>query len=95
MADGIVRGFSPARFGPNDLITRDQMAAMVVRADKLALVSGPLPFTDAAQIAPWAREYVETAVKNGLVHGYPDGTFQPHRYATRAEAVTVIADLLK
>ena len=95
MADGIVREFSPARFAPNDLITRDQMAAMVVRADKLALVSGPLPFTDAAQIAPWAREYVETAVKNGLVHGYPDGTFQPHRYATRAEAVTVIADLLK
>lgn len=41
------------------------------------------------------REYVETAVKDGIVLGYPDGTFRPLAYATRAEAVTVIAGLLK
>ena len=94
-ADGIVTGFNATHFGPNDLITREQMAAIVVRAGKLALISGSLPFTDAAQIDPWAREYVETAVKDGIIHGYPNGTFQPHGYATRAEAVTVIAGLLK
>ncbi len=94
-ADGIVRGYDATHFGPNDPINREQMAAMVVRADKLALVSGPLPFTDAAQIAPWARKYVETAVKDGIIHGYPDGSFRPHGYATRAEAATVIAGLLK
>ncbi len=94
-ADGIVTGFNATHFGPNDPITREQMAAMVVRADKLVPVSGTLSFTDAASIATWALPAVTTAVKDGIVNGYPDGTFRPLAYATRAEAVTVIARLLK
>jgi hypothetical protein len=94
-AYGIVKGYDAAHFGPDDLITREQMTAMLVRAAKLAPVTGTLSFADAALIDPWAREDVITAVKDGIIHGYPDRTFRPHGYATRAEAVTVIAGLLK
>ena len=94
-AYGIVSGYDASHFGPNDLITREEMTAMVVRAAKLVPASGELTFKDAAMIDPWARGYVVTAVKDGIVNGYPDGTFRPLNHATRAEAVTVIARLLK
>jgi hypothetical protein len=95
VAYGIVKGYDSTHFGPNELITREQMTAMVVRAAKLAAVSGELTFKDAAQIDSWARGDVVTAVKDGIIHGYPDDTFRPLGYATRAEAVTVIAGLVK
>lgn len=94
-AYGIVKGYDANHFGPNDLVTREQMTAMVVRAAKLAPVSGKLTFKDAPQIDQWAREDVLTAVKDGIVHGYPDGTFRPLNHATRAEAASVIVSLLK
>ena len=94
-AYGIVSGYDATHFGPNDPITREQMTAMVVRAAKLAPVSGELNFKDAGQIDAWARGDVLTGVKDSIVNGYPDGTFQPLADATRAEALTVIAGLLK
>jgi len=100
-AYGIVKGYDAAHFGPNDLISREQMTAMVVRAARLAPVSGELTFMDAAKIDAWARGNVITAVKNGIVHGYPPSTsggyptFRPLNHATRAEAVTVIMGILK
>ena len=50
---------------------------------------------DATQIDAWARGDVVTAVKNGIIHGYPGGTFRPLNHATRAEAATVIAGMVK
>jgi uncharacterized protein YjdB len=94
-AYGIVSGYDASHFGPNDLVTREQMTAMVVRAAKLAPVSGELTFKDAALIDPWARGYVVPAVKDGIVNGYPDDTFRPLAYATRAGAATVIAGIAK
>ncbi|HUW63492.1 MAG TPA: S-layer homology domain-containing protein [Spirochaetia bacterium] len=43
----------------------------------------------------WAYANIEKLVSLGAITGYPDGTFRPLNHATRAEAVTVIASLLK
>ncbi|HUW63708.1 MAG TPA: S-layer homology domain-containing protein [Spirochaetia bacterium] len=94
-AYGIVSGFDSSHFGPNDLVTREQITAMVVRVAKLAPVTGELFFEDAGRIDPRAREDVITAVKDGIINGYPDGTFRPFANANRAEAVTVVAGILK
>ena len=94
-AYGIVSGYDATHFGPSEAITREQMTVMVVRAAKLAPVSGELTFKDAALIDGWAREDVLIAVKDGIVHGYPDGTFRPLNHATRAEAATEIAGIVK
>lgn len=97
-AYGIVDGLDATHFGPNDLVTREQMTAMALRAVDTSLrgypapVTGTLSFKGAAMIDPWD---IITAVKDSIVDGYPDGTFRPLAYATRAEAVTVIAGLLK
>ncbi|MHB8985199.1 MAG: S-layer homology domain-containing protein, partial [Eubacteriales bacterium] len=52
-------------------------------------------FRDNGEISPWAAGSVAVAVANGVIEGYPDGTFRPWGNTTRAEAVTVIAGTLK
>ncbi len=39
----------------------------------------------------WAAKYVNLAFKDGVVKGYPDGTFRPKNNITRAEGVTMIS----
>lgn len=94
-ACGIVKGYDADHFGPNDPVTREQITAMVVRAAGLAHEPATLSFTDSNLIDQWARGDVETAVLNGIIEGYPDGTLRPLSHGTRAEAATIIAKILK
>lgn len=91
---GIVKGYGDNRFGPDDYITREQMAVMIVNVAKLTPVSQDLAFEDQNSISAWARGSLATAVKNGIINGYPDGTVRPRANATRAEAVTVVVKAL-
>lgn len=83
---------------PDQPITRQEIAALVVRALGLSAPKGhktiAAPFADWEQIAPSARDHVQLAAAVGVLAGYADGTFGPERLATRAEAVTVITRLL-
>lgn len=91
---GVVKGYDNDKFGPDEYITREQMALMIVQAAKLTPVIEEIAFTDNSRISPWARESLATAVKNGIINGYPDNTVCPQGNATRAEAVTVIVNVL-
>lgn len=88
---GIVDGYSDGRFGPDDLITREQMALVVVRAVKLTEESDSgVSFTDSADISVWARAALATAAARGWINGYADGSVKPGAHATRAEAAAVL-----
>ena len=91
---GIVNGYDENTFGPDDTITREQMAVMIVKAAKLTPVPAELPFADSNDVSDWAGESVATAVHNGIINGYPDNTIRPQGNATRSEAVTVIVNAL-
>jgi len=91
---GIINGYDENTFGPDDTITREQMAAMIVNAAKLTSESAELSFVDSNSISDWSRESMAAAVQNGIITGYPDNTVRPQGNATRAEAVTVIMNAL-
>ncbi|MEW9698163.1 S-layer homology domain-containing protein [Paenibacillus sp. SI8] len=91
----IVSGYSVSTFGPDDLITREQMAVMIAKAAKLPAASSNKTFADSAEISDWAKASVASAVANSIVNGYENGAFKPNANATRAEAVTVIVKALK
>lgn len=93
-SNGILGGYSENTFGPDDPVTREQMAVMTVKAAGLSQASGELAFTDSGKISTWAKDAVLTAVKDGIINGYPDNSFRPEGNATRAEAVTVIVNAL-
>lgn len=87
---GIVNGYSDNTFGPDELVTREQIATMVVRAAQIADTESNIRFSDVAEISGWARSALAAAIANGLVNGYPDGTLKPQGNTTRAEAATLI-----
>lgn len=92
--NGIISGYGNNLAGPNDLITREQMAVMIAKAVKLNASSDELVFNDKNQISSWSKEYVSAAVKAKKISGYPDGSFNPKGNATRAEAITMIMNCL-
>lgn len=98
---GLVAGYSDGRFGPNEPITREQMAAMLVRALQLVndktLVASEMNLTqykDRDTIALWARNAVSITVQEGLMRGRGEDTFSPQQLTTRAEAAAVMVRLL-
>ena len=95
---GLIVGYD-GYFRPNEVITREEMAVVVVKAGKLlgkALEErgGNDKFFDNGDIAPWASESVDIAASNGLVSGMAPDRFAPHENTTRAQAVSVIKRLL-
>ncbi len=97
---GIAKGFGDGTFRPESNITREELACVLVQAlgqqdEAMADMSGKTDFTDDAGISAWARGFVVLAVKDGLLKGYPDGSFRPQGYATRAEACATIENFLK
>lgn len=101
---GVVNGKTENSFAPDDNITREELAAMLVRyADKVAAIElpetePPLNFVDAAQIGAWAKEYVTAMQRAGIINGYQDSSgnysFRPTASASRAEAAKMISTLL-
>ena len=96
VAGGIAGGYDNNTFGPDDAITREQIAVMVVKAAQLRpAADGKILFTDSDSISGWAVDAVAAAVNSGIISGYPDNTIRPQGNATRAEAVTVILNALR
>jgi len=87
---GIVQGLTPTSFGPEEPVTREQLAVLLARALKLTGTVA-LRFTDDARVDGWALPGVEAAVAAGYLHGFPDGSLRPLDATTRAQAATVVA----
>jgi len=87
---GIVSGYDANTFAPDDFITREEMAAMVVKASGLGITEIGTTFSDSGNISVWAKSYVTTAYNAWLIRGYPDNTYRPQGNASRAEAATII-----
>ncbi|MEN6351719.1 MAG: S-layer homology domain-containing protein [Syntrophomonas sp.] len=88
---GIVNGNSDKQFNPDALMTREQMAVMIVKAAKAAKSNQEISLKDKAGISAWAQDAVTSAIAANLMSGYPDQTFKPQNNTTRAEAASVIA----
>lgn len=95
---GIVSGLPDGTFGIDNRITRQEMAAMAYRAIVKAgiTLSGNQTgeFSDAADIAGYAKEAVAAMHKAGILNGTGNGAFNPKGTATRAEAAVILYQLL-
>ncbi len=96
--NGLVAGVSATKFAPDDDITREQMATLLYRYLGFAGCTLPeneaKPFTDADEIAAWAKEGVAYGRTHGLISGRPNGRFAPRDFATRAECCTIFARMI-
>jgi hypothetical protein len=91
----IILGYGNNMFGPDDLITREQMTIIICKAMGLSVEFGEISFIDSNQVSEWALDYVASAVRKNIINGYPDNTFRPKIHLSRAEAATVIYNAIR
>ncbi len=93
-AEGLMSGLPDGNFHPEQSVTRAEMAAIASRWLKLesdAAVSSA--FKDTA--GHWAGKDIAAVQQAGVMEGYPDGSFQPEKALSRAEAASMINNILK
>lgn len=96
--NGVVSGYGNGKFGPNDNVTREQIALILYKyAEKKGQdvsARGDLSsFPDQAKVAGWSREAVEWAVAVGFISGRASGSrtlLAPQANASRAEIASML-----
>ncbi len=89
--EGIAEGYGNGLFGPNDLVTREQIAALFHRSIGSPEAAAELgSFKDAFSISPWAESALVWAVETGLMQGRGEGMLAPKNACTRAELAQLL-----
>lgn len=92
---GLVLGVGNNKYAPNQLVTREQMATILLRALKVIkpdadfTADNTSKFADDEKVESWAKEGVYYCSKAGIVTGVGNNMFNPDGDATREQAVLV------
>ena len=95
---GIVQGVGEDRFAPNEFVTRELAATMLVRLS--IAVDHPLPraiatFTDNSAVAKWAFASVGRVREAGVMYGIDDLRFDPAGLCTREQSIAAVLQMYK
>ena len=96
---GIVLGYADGTFGPDDEVTREQVAAILFRYAQYkgwdTTARGDLsPYSDSGKVHKYAREPMAWAVGSGLIGGRTQDWLAPRETTTRAELAMVMTRLI-
>jgi enterochelin esterase-like enzyme len=94
-SNGIISGYTNGRFGPNNPVTREQVALILYqyvtsKGYDNSKSADTAAFQDNGQISSWAADSVKWAVGSGLISGKGDNILDPQGTATRAEIATIL-----
>lgn len=93
---GLVEGYSVTKFGPKKNLTRAEACALIVRAlieDDEIYANTKDIFVDVDDYA-WYREWVDTAYRHDIMHGYGNAKFGPEDHVTYAQYATILVNAL-
>ncbi len=88
---GIMKG-SGSYFNPKDFITREEVATVLYRALDGYNVNPQKTFYDVTEDM-WSKKYIDFCISNGVLSGYPDGSFKPYNQITRAEIAKIASNI--
>lgn len=94
---GYIEGYPDNTFKPYGEMTRQEVAVFSQKLLKVPMFEGneEAKFEDEEEFADWAKESIKILASHEIIKGYPDNTFRPGRYITRAEAVRMLDIVLK
>lgn len=92
---GIVTGYSAETFGPNDTITREQMAAILYRYASVkgydtTIKADLSTFGDYLSVSAWARDAMAWANASALINGMPGELLVPQGQANRGQTAAIL-----
>ena len=93
---GVVTGYEDGTYKPENIVTRAEMAVLVVNAlglEDYVTDSATSSFTDMDGYG-WAQGYIAYAQSLGVISGYGDGTFKPGKTVSYDEAATMLVAAL-
>lgn len=94
---GIAAGYGNGDFGPDDKVTREQLAMFLYRYAQYAgepVAEGVLGlYSDADKVSKWAQDGMRHALGAGLITGTSQGTLNPGGVASRAELAAILVRL--
>ena len=94
--NGIASGYGDNEFGPDDPITREQLAVILWRYAGSPAASGSLAgYTDAGSVSGYAVDALRWAVSAGIIQGTSGATLSPQGTATRAQAAAMLQRYLE
>lgn len=100
--NNIVYGYSAEEYGPNDIITREQMAAIIYRyADYKGIditvenADGYMSYSDSSSISDYAKPAISWITEVGLMQGDTVGTYRPTDNANRAETAQLFKNVVE
>lgn len=96
-SEGIVSGYGDGRFGPDDIITREQMAAMLYRYAQykgydvsVGEDTNILSYTDFEDLSEYAIPAMQWAVGAGIISSTSESTLGPRGNASRAQVAVIL-----
>lgn len=93
---GIISGYGDGQYGPEDHVTREQLAVMLWRyAGSPAATDRELRFADADKASSYALEALRWAEENGIISGSGSGQLMPQGPATRAQTAQMLMNFIQ
>lgn len=86
---GILGGRGNGLFGPDDMVTRGEFAAVMARVYRLTEPENPVVFTDVPENY-WGKKAVDAVVGAGFMSGLSEDSFGPDNPLSREQAITAI-----
>lgn len=100
-AKGLIKGYSDGSFKPDQVISRQELAAMLYRYIEVD-AQVPMPtlhqkqnFKDGGKIASYAKEAISSLQQSGVINGRGNGYFVPQANVTRAECAKMIVTVME
>lgn len=91
----IINGYNDGTFKPDNLVNRVEFLKIILEGSHIPLDKNEntiLPFTDTEDSA-WYAPYLRKAYAEGIIVGYPDGTFKPAQTINKAEALKILGEV--
>lgn len=94
VAEGIFQGYPDGTFRPNDVINRAETTKVILLGFNIPLLPDDgtdLGFSDVILNA-WYMTYLRTGQTEGIIEGYPDGTFKPAQQVNKVEMLKIFLE---
>ncbi|MNI10775.1 Cellulosome-anchoring protein precursor [compost metagenome] len=89
----VINGYEDGTFKPDGSITRGEFATVITKA--FGLVKAASSNNQLSDVGGhWAKEAIAALSSNGIISGYPDGTFKPDKVISRAEIVMILSRII-